>query len=143
MYVQDYDEAIPAYYVGNYYAHQLLDPYIKNTQIWKCPSGGHTGGSGIGYGYNCYYLGFWRTDLPANAEMLGDITYPSECFVFAEGKGWAYSEPPGVEDDRMSFDRHNEGANYSFADGHAKWLGKSTVYCKKWPAVPDWYLAVR
>ncbi len=147
MYVQDYDERIPPYsrkVDGEWIlrVHDIIDPYIKNTQVWKCPSGGHDNSNQIAYGYNCYYLGDWRPS-PPSAYTLAEITYPAECFVFGEGKGWPYIEPPGVEDDRMSWDRHNEGANYSFCDGHAKWLAKSTVYSKVWPEVPDWYLSMR
>ena len=147
MYVQDYDERIPAYsrLVGGAWilrVHEVIEPYIKSTQIWACPSDDHNNSNYIGYGYNCYYLGDWRSS-PPSAWVLADVTYPAECFIFGEGKGWPYIEPPGVEDDRMRFEPHNGGANYSFCDGHAKWMAKSTVYCKVWPSVPDWYLSMR
>jgi len=59
MYVQDFDERYP---MGTLYSHgyfyDILDPYIKNDQIWICPtageikdSGGHRRYSG-GYGWN-------------------------------------------------------------------------------------------
>jgi type II secretory pathway pseudopilin PulG len=43
MYVQDYDETMPLGVAGMppgaiYLTYELLDPYIKNTQVWECPS---------------------------------------------------------------------------------------------------------
>src|SRR6056297_1595143 len=58
MYVQDYDECIPPYYVPNsvrgpelpdigasttLYWQDLIYPYTKNFQIWVCPSDSSTG----------------------------------------------------------------------------------------------------
>jgi len=73
----------------------------------------------------------------------GEAAYPAECFFFCDSKGYRYIEPPGVEDHRMRLDPHNGGANYTFCDGHAKWMGKATVYCSVWPTVPKWYLSMR
>jgi len=147
MYVQDYDERIPPYArkidgVWTAFVHDITTPYIKNTQVWDCPSFEKDYAYGISYGYNCYYLGDWQP-ASQSAYTLAEITYPAECFVFGESKGYTYIEPPGVEDDLMRFDPHNGGANYSFCDGHAKWMAKATVYCSAWPVVPKWYLSKR
>jgi len=67
MYTQDYDERMPASSANNsigngivppgdhsYNIVHYLDPYVKSTQIFVCPSA--TDGSAISYGYNYLYL---------------------------------------------------------------------------------------
>jgi len=102
MYAQDYDERVPRE-TGwdpdgpyNYHLPDLVNPYIKNVQIWVCPSGGYSltqsalppGGAPdfwctflgeIGYGYN-FYLG-----LRNNGRKLSEIRYPAEAFVLGDG----------------------------------------------------------
>jgi len=34
---------------------------------------------------------------------------------------------PGINPANVMCDRHNGGANYTFVDGHAKWLRKTTA----------------
>src|SRR5437867_12863837 len=38
QYVQDYDELMPNRLLGNVDLHTRLQPYIKSTQIFNCPS---------------------------------------------------------------------------------------------------------
>jgi prepilin-type N-terminal cleavage/methylation domain-containing protein/prepilin-type processing-associated H-X9-DG protein len=61
MYVQDYDETYPLSSMGytNGYWYQILQPYIKNTQVFICPTAGvimNAAGTAInysgGYGWN-------------------------------------------------------------------------------------------
>src|SRR5687767_53025 len=66
QYIQDYDELYPRALagvavnpkVGNMNWADQLDPYIKSSQIWQCPSDatavGATG-SGLGYSYSYGY----------------------------------------------------------------------------------------
>src|SRR6056297_2712951 len=73
MYVQDYDECIPPYYVPNsvrgpelpdlgssttLYRQDLIYPYTKNIQIWICPSDSYTGTNAYirSYGGNYNYV---------------------------------------------------------------------------------------
>src|SRR5579862_3494570 len=66
MYAQDYDEGLPlaAYGTsdGNYFAWiDLLDPYLKNKQVWLCPSSmvhpaDASGRPTTHFGYNALYL---------------------------------------------------------------------------------------
>jgi prepilin-type N-terminal cleavage/methylation domain-containing protein len=72
MYIQDYDETFPLdiadpciggvcdqYWSGWDKTKSLLYPYMKNTQIQRCPdwTGKLKFGDGNGYGYNWGYLG--------------------------------------------------------------------------------------
>src|SRR4051812_11595280 len=38
QYTQDYDEMIPAVQHGTQSFTVLIDPYLKSSQVWKCPS---------------------------------------------------------------------------------------------------------
>lgn len=145
MYAQDYDEHY------NHYRHELpgnrsfqwqptydsqgnvayegmIYPYIKNLQIFKCPSD-----SSIRYcyGWNYSYLGWpgsGGTHATA-ASTMAEVTHPAETIMVAETKDSTVSYAPRDENTRTTLTlvynapfRHNEGSNYVFADGHAKWL---------------------
>ncbi len=138
MYAQDYDEmtnpcatyTAPAVVIpvgGKDYWFELLYPYVKNSQIFSCPSYRDTqvysGGvhashpnfpDGVNYGYN-YYVA---------THALGDIQHPSRTGVIADGVNnyWRIVKPPAVNHYLFSTTRHNGGANVGFADGHAKWV---------------------
>ena len=140
MYVQDFDENIPPYALrilnpagwGTRW-HVLLYPYIKNIQIRTCPSDpdGSTTGYGLSYGYNGYYLRDPQWGYSQGADILSEITYPAECFMTGEtqaGNYFIYLPTQTTLHYLVKWDRHNEGANYAFCDGHAKWLSKSYVF---------------
>jgi len=136
MYVQDHDEWIPNYRMPDnpsqscstaWYVH--LQPYIKNEQVYRCPSASEWY---ISYAYNGYQLGYWTSSC---AKRLPEITLPAETICCGEGKnGCSFlyyptqrSGGPPWYRDQVAFRMHNEGANYSFCDGHAKWLPASVV----------------
>lgn len=133
QYAQDYDETLPLNYIEN--ATYTLPngtprtgamlwpvaiyPYVKNIQVYNCPSfstawnGGYSGA--IGYGYNNF----------ASRRSLGSVNYPAETVAFGEAKGLdAYV----LDGDAGEIDgRHNEGLNNAFLDGHAKWMMLSNI----------------
>jgi len=155
QYCQDYDERVPlvAQYgaVNPYtgaaplYYPVLLEPYIKNTQVWICPS--RTGaGSALNYVMgNCPHYGygcsFYRATRPTEMgsgfcdttyASLGSIQKPAEHVVFGEASVYGatnttYGGPrvaPGNNDYYNAFP-HNDGRNLVLADGHAKWYQRS------------------
>jgi prepilin-type N-terminal cleavage/methylation domain-containing protein/prepilin-type processing-associated H-X9-DG protein len=180
MYAQDYDETtVPAYYgwwgmagcaypncpkVGHFGWPTLLMPYVKNRDVWTCPSlpSANYGARGlayavdagiscsdiklcpewefpavIGYGINPYVSGrsLAAVNAPADTIAINETryyppghpahnpswgwygSYPSNTSVDASApvKGWTYSHT-------LTSNRHAEGNNCAFADGHAKWL---------------------
>ena len=143
QYTQDYDEVLPAsscsYQIAavDFNWYDQLSPYLKNTQILKCPS---YNAAAIGYGWNYqnfgYYYGShgtgWSTSLgqvqvPAETIVLGDN--PDAGMYGAAGRyiyGPGQSSPPADGIGNVS-GRHNEGGNYGFLDGHAKWLSRSNA----------------
>jgi prepilin-type N-terminal cleavage/methylation domain-containing protein/prepilin-type processing-associated H-X9-DG protein len=135
MYVQDYDENIPPYsirYPDDSWGpkwYTIIEPYLKNEQILVCPS---NRGVDRSYAYNGYFLVNPQWDMypDHSANFLSEIEEPASTIVLGESKNnYFFLYLPSHKNidslkDRFTFDRHNGGCNYSFADGHAKWLGE-------------------
>ena len=152
MYVQDYDENIPPYAIriltpsagwgARWYT--LLEPYLKNDQILVCPS---DQGQVRSYAYNGYHLvnPQWSYD-EHDANTLAEIERPAEMIVLGESEQSQYflyyPSQKAVEDLawRWTFNRHNGGCNYAFADGHAKWLAEGN-FPEDDSTVPKYYYA--
>ena len=108
----------------------LLYPYVKNAQVFRCPSASTLW---TGYGYNYYYLG----SNPSGASItyvapLGQIGSPAETVAVVDCDNYLAYAPtiygsawiPGNQyfDRNYAGCRHNGGANIGFCDGHAKWM---------------------
>ena len=163
MYINDYDERFPPEYIcdrraggpnkGGYWEFLLpsgrLDPYIKNLQVYVCPSASlwtiapprtrriSWGGYGVNYwtsaltrrwiGGYCYNQGgipVAKVQRPAEAGYMCDAyncPYPGN----ANLRHLGYSFRPSGWDKCGRFDpRHNDGVNMLYMDGHVKWLHK-------------------
>ncbi len=140
MYAQDHDERLPASYMpgspGAYNQwYEVIDPYVKNTQVLVCPSGGNETAYGLGYGQNYSYLTYnWHVPpgYGYGGCPLAKIGRPAETILLADSGqhllssgGWSVGmtyvitwsrEPNGY----FVYLRHNETANVGFCDGHAK-----------------------
>jgi prepilin-type N-terminal cleavage/methylation domain-containing protein/prepilin-type processing-associated H-X9-DG protein len=143
MYAQDYDETMVPDAVAVYSFMSpdgtpinivpnaamlwmyLTYPYVKNVQIYKCPSYSDAWSAtsydgSCGYGKNSYLgsISMARIDQPASTILLVDSNYYlSDWDVRADPEGSTGSDnadPPR--------DCHNDGANFGFCDGHAKWM---------------------
>lgn len=157
MYLQDYDENIPPYALrrtspfwstpgwGERW-QALIQPYLKNTQILICPS---DSAAALSYGYNGYYLvdPAWSY-TSYSADTLAEVTNPAETIVLGETRAngnFLYQPNQRATaslEIYMIFDRHNQGCNYSFADGHAKWLQASEFGSDTY-SLPKYYYAKR
>ena len=108
----------------------ILLPYCKNSQIFKCPSAS-TAGTRVGnspniytsYGWNWRYLGSDTTTWLTYG--LGDVTMPAETITYADSPSYVVSN---FEFAYRPLSVHNEGANCGFVDGHAKWFKQSVIY---------------
>lgn len=90
MYTQDYDETLLFDHFGRgtalYHWMYALGPYIRNGQVWKCPSDpnpkdvwdGTPGDSTVSYGYNFMFL---------NGVGLAAVPKPSETIVLMDAGG--------------------------------------------------------
>jgi len=153
MYTQDYDEQFPPAF--NYYTsttlvwwQDALQPYVKTYKIFVCPSNDtpqkYTYARGTSLGYPSPLF----TSYAINESV---IPYYLNGFYYGKGNYLsAYVEPsktilvldctameihynnsdtslyePGQK--MLIAKRHLEGANFVFADGHAKWLKQTQV----------------
>jgi len=141
MYAQDYDDKIVAnatYYdyppTGGpfYWWWDATAPYIKNTQVWVCPSKPDVT---IGYGWSYPCMPYWCHSSQRVA-ALAWWNYPAEVMIFGctrpDGPGgstytysyisYAASHWPDPYTGHVGI-VHNNGSNIGYMDGHAKWLG--------------------
>ena len=144
MYAQDYDEFHPyCYFVAaagfddgvskeGYTMMSALMPYVKNAQIFRCPSmkSANTtythASNGVqivsDYSFSCFYVpAGGNGSQPAQfEESFTELDVSSVVMMstyFGTYRTWVpYWSCPW---------EHNDGANICFADGHAKWLSAS------------------
>jgi prepilin-type N-terminal cleavage/methylation domain-containing protein/prepilin-type processing-associated H-X9-DG protein len=140
MYAADYDNRLRAYWgcingsavqgctpyqgEGNCQALSFLYPYIKNAQVYQCPSVDHlycygqvvanpTAGSSVNAGMSL-------------DRFAGDNTKgPAGVIIITEGWNtffWDWNEAGGAGSlwPRIG-DWHNQGINCCYVDGHVKW----------------------
>lgn len=137
MYGTDYDECVTPsdmYSAPNYYIFtNLLQPYIKNTQVFVCPSkiGDWTGGATPGT-YACVQAWCIRSNYTVNycvswgyttTVREAQLNRPAETIEYCDGL-CPNAQPVNAATTCYGVDptRHNEGANVSFYDGHVKWF---------------------
>lgn len=128
-YSQDYDESFHPHRdsLSTYGWADILNPYCKNSQIFKCPSRSDAG-TRVGaatniatyYGWNWNYLG-----SVAGGVSLGQVTKPAETITYCDSPSyvndwWEVNYRPMLI--------HNGGCNAAFVDGHAKWFQQSALY---------------
>jgi len=132
-----------------WYWDDMIYAYVKNAQIYICPSGRS---SRSDYGANDWAMdgdhnnpGTKLTNIvkPAQEILLYDTGAHRTCGrphgYRLDSNGslkWCYCVPavnafefPGDNTYAHDYSRHNNGCNYAFADGHAKWLQNSETFC--------------
>jgi len=164
MYAQDYDETMPSGPFANSpagfwgtplwnsygwsYAFMLLDPYIKNTQVFACPSAnkqmvGPAPQINVSYGYNEYIYnqgsGFSTLAALANNKygvasivVVGESRFAGIFNDWDAGNTGNATYPTNylgrVYLANGSTPRH-EGSNFVYADGHAKFSPAGGIVC--------------
>lgn len=144
IYVQDYDGKFP--HIGNPDTSTLgwaerLQPQLKSVQVFQCPS--EMNEQNLLTDYTDYYYNLWLgnkpsgvpesiIDYPANTIMNGDGNSTKSNYYCEGVKGpfagcGAGSSTGGPFDPASATVRHLEGANYSFVDGHVKWLKRDAL----------------
>ncbi len=142
MYAQDYDETFQGRKKGWGYTpgytettwHVLLQPYIKNWQIYVCPSIGvasYSTRDGIksSYGMSACIAG----DYGGNPLAL--IEYPAQKIIVKDSRCCGTNTPlctcPGIVSSQVY--PHNDGANCLYVDGHVKWhKDQEIISHKEW-----------
>jgi prepilin-type N-terminal cleavage/methylation domain-containing protein/prepilin-type processing-associated H-X9-DG protein len=144
MYTQDYDEWYPVIAqssgdkiqypgdpIGTLGANTWVGriyPYVKSIQLFNCPSATRawdgkaaTVATNVSYGGNSELFGA----SGANAISMAALQYPSQTLMYADSDGTTgayFLYHLHYDDTRYISDRHLNGANIVFADGHAKWV---------------------
>lgn len=132
-YTADHDHRFPAAdaWCGG------LTPYIETEQLFVCPV---TTDGGASYAMN-RWIGAVRIDglAPEQArDRHGTILDPVAggaadaarvVILFGGPEGWNVAGGP----EAVRY-RHNDGANFGFADGHVKWGRRDDAYEWRWPA---------
>lgn len=140
-YAQDYDEQLPYASAGAASAAPLpispawiyasvanvwdvsagsIYPYIKNSQIYICPSRKSYTPSGCTYSMNSQCSG----------TSLGSIDDVSGTALLTEADcddGVTNYATDGNGDGGTGITIHNNGCNVAFADGHVKWLNRNNL----------------
>ena len=163
MYAQDYDELYPFAYLDTTYKggaftdwYGNLQPYVKNTQVYLCPSAPTTnpyiGNYSSNRGIMPYHFGGYETAAMSTAA----VSSPADIYAIFDGgyfslantdlglcgaydawlpgsgnfNGVAWQGNSAYRSDYLN-GRHNEGVNMAFADGHVKFLKSQIVWKAK------------
>jgi len=140
MYVQDYDERLPYAWLDDVwtvvtwrYWGDVLQPYIKNQQIYTCPSRDILTGARqvpLGYGVNCGFMQWVKIGMiprPAEKIIIGDMWGGGGDPRVSPGNSWDAGRAAG-NGCSAPITVHNDGGNFLFCDGHVKWMRSEVVY---------------
>lgn len=148
MYIQDFDQRFPGFWWRESGLHSgelfpiLLQPYIRNHQIFQCPSDnnrwdiwwwdGRDGGrpaqglppGGLSYGAN---------EVLHHGAKDAVMLRPSQTLWMADAQSgliadWHWWPCRVVAAHDNTFDAHNEGVNIVFGDSHAKWFSNRGLW---------------
>jgi prepilin-type N-terminal cleavage/methylation domain-containing protein/prepilin-type processing-associated H-X9-DG protein len=157
MYAQDYDEHLPigwnvgtngqcsgnvAVNNGQWTYRGAIYPYVKNTQLFFCPSGSDVAGCRIyGWNPNLNGRGMARIQRPANVSLIAESASWSTPVPGNRLDPESWGEPGGNSHwqvawpgqgpyegtgcnpcTRRPWALHNGGLNVGFCDGHGKWI---------------------
>ncbi len=141
QYSQDYDERYPLVEVHDAPISatrslgwaDALQPYLKSTRVFQCPEEGDEANDKLPnqQGYTDYWY-----NARLNAMEQKNVPHLISTLMFGDGNDgtdatnarYSLSElPPAWAPTK----RHRDGANYSFADGHAKWLTPDAITNQK------------
>ena len=166
QYVQDYDESYPPTAINNSGPYSssrpfawcdALQPYLKSTQIYQCPSESTGQGTLVSGDYTDYFYNslMSRTNQSVLSEtsrtiLIGESkSKPARAALNGCGSAnIAGSAVPmcgpdsrvqtltntggGFTGDTADVRRHLEGGNWAFADGHVKWyISQGDTYSNK------------
>ncbi|MBC7287953.1 MAG: DUF1559 domain-containing protein [Armatimonadetes bacterium] len=151
MYAQDYDERLPDHCgqkTANCWAVSIY-PYVKNAQLFACPSYGASNTMGIwrdyangpSHSFNPPIPRSYGWNLMIDCRKIAQIDRPAQVVMVADsdGRGWiapmhsciGFTDLGATAGCATKYagmqDRHNEGMVLGFLDGHVKWYRGAAV----------------
>jgi prepilin-type N-terminal cleavage/methylation domain-containing protein/prepilin-type processing-associated H-X9-DG protein len=132
QYTQDYDEKLPGSWNNavpedeSLWWGNKIQPYIKSSQLFFCPSDSkHTSSSPLNrwntsYGWNYAFLDADIGTYAKGGIALSAVYIPAETVMIADSN----NDLPGIIYSQGLYAplaRHLEGINVAFCDGHSKW----------------------
>jgi prepilin-type N-terminal cleavage/methylation domain-containing protein/prepilin-type processing-associated H-X9-DG protein len=134
------------------YWQELLQPYVKNRQLFECPSDAYKGNAAFygNYGMNTVIakdIGSAPTNMTVHSSIFAA---PAQTYYIMDFSSYAFNygnmrvdywrylpgvgeisnwSCPGAPGDCQG-GRHFNGVNVGFADGHVKWLTSSKIYAE-------------
>ena len=143
QYSADFDHAPTLSINGNFYGwSDALMQYNAKAALFQCPSRGVLAGTDP---TTPDFSDYWMNRRVAGRAPAA-LDFPARTLILGEGEGGdarcALSHLP-IEwrnSPTSPAHRHGEGANYAFADGHAKWLKPAQVTMKKSGADPTFLI---
>ena len=155
QYTQDYDEKYLPYQVeasstdsdgkpglGETFV-SVLQPYIKNTQVFICPSatgttvtepgttpGDHNWQVVAGTDWHKSSTGSYGMNSLLEGESMASVQSPATRPAFFDSTWFTTAAPTygTTNDPIVEASRHFDGAVFAYADGHVKWVGKNRYY---------------
>ncbi len=154
QYVEDYDGRFPPYQDAGVMG--LIFPYVKSAQIFRCPSSklnppsspAMTNYYASEYGMPASYDNVtWPRAIMlsgTSTQHISSIPEPALICLLAETKtrvdtgstglyGFdrfqanVFPDPGTLFSGKAVLDRHFDGSNYAYTDGHVKWLKRETA----------------
>ena len=118
------------------YVDQRLLPYIKNSQIWQCPSMTLTPGLGPDWQSYLTSLSAINQRATARLENTPEASFkvsPSEVILWADCVGWSPNPNAAnlincVGNTMALYPPHNDQVNVGYLDGHVKSLQVYTFW---------------
>ena len=162
MYAQDYDERLPVFAPPSGTEPnppgtgcswwQGIYPYVKNTQLYVCPSWERSQTTWTYQGRTFYLQPSYGDNPNLSGRKLAQINFPADCIMLGDschpmGGDWRIAWPKApsllggypnactIRDTNAHRQPeatvHNQGSNVAFCDGHVKWLRDTDIYSNR------------
>lgn len=137
QYTQDYDEKyLPAQTDSGATFVTTLQPYMKSTQVFVCPSGAQATSDDVtaanltatdyrweAFGDTGHYGLNDQVTASAPVVSLAEVTQPAETPAAFDASWYEASDFLNSNGSIWDAKRHFDGVNIAYADGHVKWQG--------------------
>ena len=153
MYSSDWDECLPrvcsrgtpAGCPGLPWKCWMSDiyPYVKNWELFCCPSEKCSPASCRNDGQRIPYVHAYAMNDWVSGRKESKIEKVARTILLCDARPWRWRgvishwwwRRTGRTDIFGPTTRHNEGANFTFCDGHVKWYQKNWDACQNWNSI--------